>query len=533
MWLSDLARSLPGLITSIGEDVVIGGICADSRRVQPGDLFVAVAGVRLDGHAFICQAVAKGAVAVIGELPFTSPKLEAGREFTYVRVQDSRTGWAWASAAWAGFPSRQLILIGVTGTDGKTTTVSLIHAMLAAAGHRAGLISTIGALVPSNERGSGGFEELDTGLHTTTPDPPQIQETLSQMVERGATHAVLEATSHGLAQHRVGGCDFDVAAVTNVTHEHLDYHGSLDAYRRAKGLLFEGLKHSYRKEGVPKVSVLNRDDGSYKYLRSFEADRQVSYSIERSADVVAEDVQFARDRTQFTLRTERGRIRIETRLVGGYNVANVLAAAAVGEGLGISLKAIAQGAAWVRAVPGRMERIDEGQPYTAIVDFAHTPNALQHAVIAARRMVKRSGRVIAVFGSAGLRDREKRRLMGQVGGRLADVVIVTAEDPRTESLDAILRESAEAAENEGKRRGADLFVIADRGEALLKACEMARTGDVVIACGKGHEQSMCFGSTEYPWDDREAMRLALRGRALDTLPTARRDDGLREGSKGT
>jgi UDP-N-acetylmuramoyl-L-alanyl-D-glutamate--2,6-diaminopimelate ligase len=207
-------------------------------------------------------------------------------------------------------------------------------------------------------------------------------------------------------------------------------------------------------------------------------------------------------------------------LVGAYNVPNILAAASVGVGLGISLDAIAAGVASVSGVPGRMERIDEGQAFLAIVDFAHTPNALRQALVAARGMAEGDGRVIAVFGSAGLRDRDKRHMMGEIAGELADVVIVTAEDPRTESLDDIMEESARAAEAKGMRRGVDLLLVPDRGEALLTACEMARAGDVVIACGKGHEQSMCFGTTEYPWDDRKAMRVALRGETLDTLPTA-------------
>jgi UDP-N-acetylmuramoyl-L-alanyl-D-glutamate--2,6-diaminopimelate ligase len=413
--------------------------------------------------------------------------------------------------------------VGVTGTDGKTTTVSLIHGVLRAAGIKAGMISTVNALIPSAGSGDGSAAEVETGLHTTTPDPPDIQQYLAQMVEGGATHAVLEVTSHGLAQHRVAGCDFDVAVVTNITHEHLDYHGSLAAYRRAKARLFEGLCGSFRKRGVPKVSVLNGDDDSFGLLRPLCADRQVVYSLEQGADVTAQGVVFESDRTRFTLHTPIGRVPIETSLVGRYNVLNVLAAASVGVALGVSLEAIAKGVASLRGVPGRMERIEEGQAYLAIVDFAHTPNALRQALTAARDMVQEDGRVIVVFGSAGLRDREKRTLMGRTAGRLADVVILTAEDPRTESLRAIMHESAVAAKAEGKREGVDLLQVPDRGEAILRACEIARAGDVVIACGKGHEQSMCFGTTEYDWDDRQAMRLALQGRALSTLPTARSD----------
>lgn len=511
MRLVRLLDTLPIVTARVGADVEVASIAADSRRVRPGDLFIAIPGVSLDGHAFIPHALAEGAVAVVGERPAQDlPDLPWG-SFTYVQVPDARQAWGWLCAAWEGFPSRRLVLVGVTGTDGKTTTTTLIHAILQAAGLNAGMISTVAARI--------GGEEIDTGLHTTTPDPPDLQRYLAQMVQTGATHAVLEVTSHGLAQHRVAGCDFDVAAVTNVTHEHLDFHGSLDAYRKAKAMLFEGLNLSFRKPGVPKVAVLNRDDRSYEYLRSVPADRRVIYSIENKADVTVGDVVYGPDVTRFTLRLPGGEVSARTFLVGDYNVRNILAAAAVGVGLGLPPDAVAEGIAAVRGVPGRMERIEAGQDFLAIVDFAHTPNALAQALKTARGMT--DGRVIVVFGCAGLRDREKRTLMGRIAGELADVVVLTAEDPRTEDLEEIIETSAIAAIEAGKREGTDLFRVPDRGEAILTACRMARPGDLVIACGKGHEQSMCFGTTEYPWDDREAMRRALRGGTLDTLPTAR------------
>ncbi|TET54588.1 MAG: UDP-N-acetylmuramyl-tripeptide synthetase, partial [Anaerolineales bacterium] len=341
--------------------------------------------------------------------------------------------------------------------------------------------------------------------------------------EAGATHAVLEVTSHGLAQRRVSGCDFDIAVVTNVTQEHLDFHGTLRAYQEAKALLFRGLDASFRKPGVSKASVLNMDDDSYSYLGPIAADRQITYSLTGPADVVAAGIEAGADSTRFTLRLPQGSAEVETPLVGAYNVYNILAAAGVGVALDLPPVAIAKGLGQVHCVPGRMERIDRGQDFAAIVDFAHTPNALQEALQTARAIAGDDGRVIVVFGSAGLRDPAKRGLMGRTAGRLADLVIVTAEDPRTESLQAILAEMVAAAEAEGKSKEVDLWSVPDRGEALLLACQMARRGDVVIACGKGHEQSMCFGTTECPWDDREAMRRALRGETLDTLPTATRD----------
>jgi len=512
MRLKDLAEALPTILSWTGSDAEIGGITADSRRVHPGDLFVAIPGTAVDGHRFIAGAVEEGVVAVVGERPPQELPGVPWGAFTYVRVPDARQAWGWLCAAWHDFPSRKMTLVGVTGTDGKTTTVALIYAILRAARLNAGMVSTVSARI--------GAQDVDTGLHTTTPDPPDVQQYLARMVESGATHAVLEVTSHGLAQHRVAGCDFDVAAVTNVTHEHTDFHGSVAAYQQAKARLFEGLVHSFRKPGVPKVAVLNRDDDSHGYLSTFPADRQITYAFTGPADVTARDVHFAPDRTRFTLSLPGGPIPVETLLVGMFNVSNALATAAVGVALNLPPEAIAEGIAAVQGVSGRMEHVDAGQDFIALVDFAHTPTALQQALQTTRTMVKESSRVIVVFGCAGLRDRAKRAMMGHVAGQLADLVVITAEDPRTESLDEIMAESFAAAIAEGKREGVDVWRVPDRGEALLLACQKARAGDVVIACGKGHEQSMCFGATEYPWDDREALRRALRGETLNTLPTA-------------
>ena len=520
MRLDSLTQAVPMIFGQVGCGVDVFGIATNSQQVEPGDLFVAIPGVYVDGHRFIADAVNNGAVAVVGELPPQTLGDVPWGAFTYVRVADARRALGWLCAAWYDFPSRKMTLVGVTGTDGKTTTVNLVYAILRATGFNTGMISTVNARI--------GAEEIDTGLHTTTPDALDVQRYLTQMVEAGATHAVLEVTSHGLAQQRVAGCDFDVAVITNITHEHLDAHGSLEAYQKAKASLFEGLVHSFRKSDVPKAAVLNHDDESFRYLSPIPADRQIAYGV--GGEVSARDVQFAPDATRFTLVLPSGEVAIETALVGGFNVSNILAAASVGMALGVSPDAVVAGIAAVEGNPGRMERINAGQDFLAIVDFAHTPNAMEQALTTARAMTRDEGRVIVVFGSAGLRDREKRAMMGHVAGRLADVVIVTAEDPRTESLEEIMAESAAAAEAEGKRAGVDLWRVPDRGEAILRACQMALSGDVVIACGKGHEQSMCFGTTEYPWDDRDAMRRALRGETLATLPTAgKARSGVREG----
>ncbi|MFN3928048.1 MAG: UDP-N-acetylmuramoyl-L-alanyl-D-glutamate--2,6-diaminopimelate ligase [Thermoflexus sp.] len=497
--LSELLQALPFPYRHSGGDPEIHEVITDSRQARPGALFVAYQGLQNDKHAFIPDALARGAVAVVGERP--REEIPLPDDLPYVEVPDGREALAWLCAAFWGFPSRRLTLIGVTGTDGKTTTVNLIHSILTAAGRRAGMISTVNAVI--------GDRIYDTGFHTTTPEAPEVQRYLAEMVEAGLTHAVLETTSEGLAQHRVTACDFDVAVLTNITHEHLNFHGTWENYRAAKARLFEMLKTSADK-GLPKTAVLNAEDPSFDYFRRIPADRYLSYALGKPADLTVEDLRFEPDRTRFRLRTPVGTIPVETALVGEYNVANILAAAGAAIALGIPLEAIAEGVRRLQGIPGRMERIDEGQDFLAIVDFAHTPNALEQALRVARRMT--SGRVIVVFGSAGLRDVQKRGMMGRVAGRLADLIVITAEDPRTEDLEGILEAIADGVRAEGRMEGVDFWRIPDRAEAIRFAVELAQPGDLVIACGKGHEPSMCYGTVEYPWDEREVMRAALRER---------------------
>ena len=494
MKLSELVSGLPYVESISGGDPDITHITGDSRQVTPGALFVACPGLSVDGRRFIPNAVERGAAAIVGQAAVG----QAGN-LPYIQVPDGREALAFLCAGWLGFPARRLVMIGVTGTDGKTTTCNLIHSILTAAGINAGMISTVNAVI--------GEQTYDTGLHTTTPDAPDVQIYLALMVEAGQTHCVLETTSHGLAQHRVDACEFDVGVVTNITHEHLDFHGSFEAYRAAKARLFEMVANSTRK-GVPKTAVLNADDPSYEFLRGIRADVELSYGMATCALVSTLEVAHKPDVTRFVAVTPAGRIPLETYLVGEHNVMNVLAAASVGLALGLSVEAIQRGVKALQAVPGRWERIDEGQDFLAIVDFAHTPNALERMLQTARRMTK--GQVIVVFGSAGLRDVDKRGLMGHVAGRLADKVIITAEDPRTETLDDIMTAIAEGVLAEGRRKDLDFWRIGDRAEAIRFAVGLAQRGDVVLACGKGHEQSMCFGVTEYPWDDRQAMRNVLR-----------------------
>lgn len=510
------------------DDTAISSLAADSREVQPGSLFVALSGGSADGHRFIPDAIRHGAVAVVGEL------LVEGLAVPYLRVENSRQALAHIAAAFHGYPARHLTMIGVTGTDGKTTTCNLIYQILLAAGLKAGLISTVNAVI--------GGEVLDTGFHVTTPDALDVQRYLSLMVEAGLTHVVLETTSHGWAQHRVDACEFDIGVVTNITHEHLDYHGSYEAYRAAKARLFTSLAETKPKpQTTARLAVLNRDDQSYDYLSTVTTVRQLSYGLAEAADVRAVNIVATPAGVSFAAVGAGLRVDTKSPLVGSYNVSNCLAAlTATVAGLGIDAETAARGIAALAGVPGRMEYIDLGQAFTAIVDFAHTPNALKVALETARGMLRHASepgvggdsepRVIAVFGSAGLRDKEKRRLMAEVSARLADLTVLTAEDPRTESLEGILAEMAAGARSQGGVEGQSFWRIPDRGEAIRFAVRLAKPGDMVLACGKGHEQSMCFGAVEHLWDDRTAMRaalselLGLEGPPMPYLPTQNRSE---------
>jgi UDP-N-acetylmuramoyl-L-alanyl-D-glutamate--2,6-diaminopimelate ligase len=348
------------------------------------------------------------------------------------------------------------------------------------------------------------------------------------MVDAGLTHVVLEATSHGLAQHRVEACEFDIGVVTNITHEHLDYHGSYEAYREAKGRLITSLAETNPKpDGNVRLVVLNRDDQAYEYLKDLSLDpiQQISYGVTANAELYATGITHLPNGLMFQIQGANN-LEVETRLLGSYNVYNILAAVGTTVvGLGIDPEAAREGITALQGIPGRMEPIDLGQEFLAIVDFAHTPNALKRALEAARPMTR--GKVIAVFGSAGLRDREKRRLMAEASVQHADLTVLTAEDPRTESLDDILAEMAKGAESQGGIEGDNFWRVPDRGESIRFALEKAQPGDLVIVCGKGHEQSMCFGEVEYPWDDRTAMRAALadhlsiEGPEMPRLPTSK------------
>ena len=518
-------------------------VTSDSRMVSAGTLFVAIQGQNADGHRYLPAAIAHGAAAIIGTqalAELVANGLTLPHEVPYIEVANSRLALAEASALLYDFPSRAMTVIGVTGTDGKTTTSTLMESITNAATRArpdapgdVGVITTVAARIRGVAR--------ETGLHVTTPDATEVQRYLAEMRDAGCRYAIVESTSHGLDQERVGATEFDIAAVTNITHEHLDFHGTREAYVQAKAKLFRKLYARAAKSQIPRCAVLNGDDvGSYDALCAaldeetarygFAVPRRVyGVRLDRAAarlalesgtlDAVATDVHYAPHETRFTLlwwgSAEQGDLEIVTPLIGDFNVYNISCAATAALALGLPLAAIQQGVAEMQGVSGRMERIEEGQDFLAVVDFAHSPASLERALNTLRPLVGQSsqgtpGRLIAVFGSAGLRDKAKRGLMGEISGRLADFTVVTAEDPRTEDLDLINDAIVAGIRQAGS--GKFYAVVPDRAEAIQVAVDIAQPGDVVASFGKGHERSMCYGTTEYPWSDQDAMRHALRRR---------------------
>lgn len=513
MQLTRLFAEIPNArISNRVFDPDVTSIAIDSRAVRPGSLFVAMKGGNVDGHEFIQKAIDNGAAAVVGDRDILELSVP------YIRLENPRRFLTWIAAAFYDWPGRKLTVVGVTGTDGKTTTTNLIYQILLAANIKAGMISTVNAVI--------GDEVLDTGFHVTTPDAHDVQRYLARMVDAGLTHVVLETTSHGWAQYRVDACEFDIGVVTNITHEHMDEHGSYENYRAAKARLFSSLEITLpKRQGNPRLAVINRDDvKSFDFLNDFIKVDKLNYGLGENADVRATDIGYSPAGIHFAAQSKDFKTQVTSKLVGAYNVSNCLAAlTATVYGLGIAPEVATRGIGSLEGIPGRMEVIDLGQNFTAIVDFAHTPNALKVTLETARAMT--AGRIIAVFGSAGLRDKEKRRMMAETSAELADFSVLTAEDPRTESLDQILDDMAAGARSRGGREGLTFWRVADRGEAIRFGLSLAREGDIVLYCGKGHEQSMCFGKREHLWDDRTAMRAALAdylgvaGPKMPYLPT--------------
>ncbi|MGZ8501892.1 MAG: UDP-N-acetylmuramoyl-L-alanyl-D-glutamate--2,6-diaminopimelate ligase [Candidatus Limnocylindrales bacterium] len=479
----------------------IGGISDDSRRLRPGDLFVALSGARTDGHDRVAAAIAHGAVAAVVERPMT-----AGGGVQLV-VERSATALGTAAAWWYGDPSRELAVVGVTGTDGKTTTSFLVAAALEAAGLPTGLIGTVETRV--------GSVHARTPGHITTPGALALQRLLRAMVAGGDRAAVIETTSHGLAAERVTGVAYDAAIFTNLSHEHLEFHGTFEAYRAAKLSLFErlGRPSPGKAAGRPRLGVVNADDpaaGRFADVARAAGARLLTYGLVPDADVRAGSIEERAGRLVVGVIAPGWTGEVALRLVGRFNVHNALAAVALGIGWELDPAAVRAGLEALDRVPGRMERIERGQPFGVIVDFAHSPAALQGVLDELGPLAAAAGGgLIALFGSAGERDTAKRPMMGRIAGERSRLVVVTDEDPRKEDRLAILDEIAAGAEAAGRRRGTDLLVIPDRAAAIAEALGRARPGDIVVLAGKGHEPTIEGPEGALPWDERAAAEQAL------------------------
>jgi len=504
MLLSALQAALAD-VTVIGpagavpaENIEITGITDDSRAVAPGDLFVALPGVHVDGHRYIEAAVARGATAVLCQYPpGDDPPVP------HLLVAGARAAMADVAARFYGDPSARLNVVGVTGTDGKTTTSFLLHAVLQGTGRKAGLISTVAFRI-------GDREEYNASRQTT-PESPDVQRLLAEAVAAGCTHAVIESSSHALMLDRLRHCHVDAGVFTNLTPEHLDFHGTLEEYRAAKARLFAGLG-SRVKDGIgPGVAILNRDDPSYAYMAAASHVPVVSYGLHDKADVRARDVQVTSDglRFQVTTTLDDQVVDAHSPMIGRFNVSNLLAALAYAGAQGIDLAAAAEALSTVHGVPGRMRRVEAGQSFTIVVDYAHTADSLTKALDELRAVTPASGRLIVVFGAAGERDRSKRAPMGRVAAERCDLVVLTDEDPRLEDRLAIIEEIAAGARAAGARDGDTLLVQPDRRDALRAAVAAARPGDTVLLAGKGHESCIIVGTERLPWDEEDEARAAV------------------------
>lgn len=483
--VADLASAAGSFVVNITGDPAtpVSGVAYDSRTVKPGDLFFCVVGGQADGHDFAAGAVEAGAVALCVERPLEVPVAQ-------IVVTDVRSAMPLISARSFGDPATHMTLLGVTGTNGKTTTAFLLESILKADGRIPGLIGTIETHIG---------DEIRPGIRTT-PESLDLQALLAEMRAAGVDSVAMEVTSHALVLNRVDGIRYTSASFTNLTQDHLDFHPSMEDYFAAKSSLFSPER--------TERGAVNVDDPYGERIRASAAVPVIGFGTVEGAEVRAMDVQMGASGSAFTLHTPKGEVRVTTSLVGPFNVSNCLAAAATALQAGIGLDAIESGIAVLSAVPGRFESIDSGQPFSVIVDYAHTPDSLDNVLVAGKRLAReRQGRLICVFGCGGDRDRGKRPLMGMAAARLADFVVVTSDNPRSEDPEAILGEILEGVIAE-RADGPDASLV-DRREAISLAIGEASANDVVIIAGKGHETGQEFADRTVPFDDRIVAREAL------------------------
>jgi UDP-N-acetylmuramyl-tripeptide synthetase len=486
MTVRQLVHGLAGHQVQGDDRRFVSDLVANHLEVSPDSAFVAMRGARFDGHAFVREAIERGARTLVVETP--RPATDA---VTWVCVQDTRRALAVLAANFFRRPFDRMTLIGITGTNGKTSTAHLVQHLFQAHATGCTRLGTVGHEVAGNP----------VEATTTTPDALELNRLLRRALDEGDQAAVMEVSSHALCTHRVEEVAFDAAVWTNLTQDHLDFHGTMDAYLAAKLRLFRQLKP----DGV---AVLNRDDPAFPAFAAVVRERSdvrlLAYGFHGGADLRAEDVAATPHETAFTLIWEASRVRIRLRLLGDYNVANALAALGAGIGLGLSADELKHGVESLVSVPGRFEPVVAGQPFSVVVDYAHTPDALERLLRAARAL--RPRRLLVVFGCGGDRDRTKRPLMGRIAADLADVVVVTSDNPRTEDPQAIIREI-----EGGIPQGRPYDAVVDRDAAIRHAVSLAQPGDMVVIAGKGHEPYQILGTTRIHFDDREVARKHLQG----------------------
>ncbi len=489
MLFQELLKSVEVHAADGPQNTVFTGITYDSRKVEPGFLFVAVQGFKHDGAEYIPQAVEKGAVAVVAQKAVTVPPNVA-----WALVADSRQALALMSASFYGDPSTNMRMVGVTGTNGKTTTTNLIASVLDGAGRKTGLVGTIHNRI--------GARKLV--VSHTTPESTDLQELLHEMATEQVSDCVMEVSSHALALHRVDGCEFDTAVFTNLTQDHLDFHPDMQSYLEAKQALFRKLAEPGAKRG--KYAVVNADDAYAGSIIEAAAGVEVyTYGIKTSADVRAEDIDVSARGVSFTITGKWGRCPLDLRITGLFNVYNTLAAFTACAAMGIPVEVIRKALEGMPGVPGRFELVDAGQDFAVIVDYAHTPDGLENVLKTAREIT--TGKLITVFGCGGDRDRTKRPLMGRIAAGYSDYVLVTSDNPRTEAPLDIIRDIEKGLEPVAENNS--YTVEPDRRRAIQLAVRMAQKGDVVVIAGKGHEDYQIIGTQKYPFDDRSEAAVAL------------------------
>ncbi|MCM3568805.1 UDP-N-acetylmuramoyl-L-alanyl-D-glutamate--2,6-diaminopimelate ligase [Neobacillus mesonae] len=486
MKLQQLLKVLHPLVPYEGVNPEIFSIENDNRKVKKGSLFICIKGYTVDGHDFAESAVKSGAAAILAERPL---KLDV----PIIVVKDTARAMAVLADAFYGQPTQKLRLIGITGTNGKTTTSHLIEKIFADQGQQTGLIGTMYTKIASRR--------IDT--KNTTPESLTLQKTFHQMVEEGVETAVMEVSSHALDLGRVHGCDFDVAVFTNLTQDHLDYHKTMDEYKRAKSLLFAQLGNSFDLNS-PKFAILNADDSASEMFQRSTAALIYTYGIDQKADIQAADIQMTSSGTKFNIVVGEEKYPIQLQLLGKFNVYNVLAAIAAANVSGIPIGKAIESIESVKGVAGRFELVNAGQDFTVLVDYAHTPDSLENVLKTIQHFAKK--KIFVVVGCGGDRDRTKRPLMAQIACRYATNPIFTSDNPRSEEPSAILKEMEEGV------KGENYLVIEDRKEAINTAVKQAEAGDVILIAGKGHETYQIIGGVVHDFDDRIVAREAIEER---------------------